>query len=118
MYISIPGAVVGLALFGGVVMAPYRAFQAVSGRLVSEAASRKSLRLVTTLFLFAFVFWMAVIWAAYNIEIRRSCSGDNCIGYMLLGMPFPFIYAWAEVLLFRIRQSGSSGKSPGSEGAD
>ncbi|WP_374320044.1 hypothetical protein, partial [Aquabacterium sp.] len=52
----------------------------------------------------ALQFWLAVIWAGYNIEVARTCSGDNCIGYMLLAMPFPFVYAYAELLLWRARR--------------
>lgn len=89
-------------------MAPFRAFQALSGRLVSQSSVPEARTgLVTMLFLFAFLFWLAVIWATYNIEIRRACSGDNCIGYMLLAMPFPFVYGLAELLLFRARRLGS-----------
>lgn len=114
MTFSTPGVVIGLVLAAGVVMAPIRAFQALAGRLVAHSSAVKApTGAITTLFLLAFLFWLAVIWAAFNIEIRRSCSGDNCIGYMLLAMPFPFVYGLAEVLLFRARRSSSPGQPPG-----
>lgn len=109
MVFSAPGLIVGLLLAAGVLMAPVRAFQALTGRLVSRSASAKTpTGLVTLLFIFAFVFWLAVIWATYNIEVRHACSGDNCIGYMLLAVPFPFVYGLGEVLLFRARRAASS----------
>lgn len=111
MAFSAPGLIVGLVLVAGVVMAPVRAFQALSGRLASRSSSpgKAPPGVVSLLFLVAFLFWLAVIWATYHIEVRRSCSGDTCIGYMLLAMPFPFVYGLAEVLLFRARRSGSAG---------
>jgi hypothetical protein len=113
MYFSLPGAVVGLALVAGVVMTPFRAFQALTGRLIARSpAPPKQLGLVVMLFLFAFLFWLAVLWAAYNIELAHTCSGDTCIGYMLLALPFPFVYALAEFLLFRARRSSSTPHSP------
>ncbi len=118
MAFSAPGVIVALVLVAGVVMAPFRAFQALAGRLVSRSSAAKApTGAITMLFLVAFLFWLAVIWAAYNIEVRRSCSGDNCIGYMLLAMPFPFVYGLAEVLLFRARRSSSPGQPPGGKGA-
>ena len=118
MAFSAPGLIIGLVLLAGVVMAPFRAFQALSGRLLTRsAATHKSAGLLTMLFLFAFLFWLAVLWATYNIEVRHSCSGDNCIGYMLLAMPFPFVYGLAEVLLFRARKSGPPSQPPGGKSA-
>lgn len=109
MYFSLSGAIVGLVLVAGVLMAPFRAFQALTGRLVARAApARPASGVVVLLFLFAFLFWLAVLWAAYQIEVRHACSGDNCIGYMLLALPFPFVYGLAELLLFRARRQTSA----------
>ncbi len=108
MAFSAPGLVVGLVLVAGVVMSPIRAFQALTGRLAPRtSAASGRMGLVTMLFLFAFLFWLAVVWATYTIEVRHACSGDNCIGHMLLALPFPFVYGLAEVLLFRARRAGS-----------
>ena len=105
MYFSLPGTALGLTLIAGLVMAPFRAVQAARGRLVSRSGTPpKHPGLITLFFLLAALFWLAVIWAGYNIEVARTCSGDNCIGYMLLAMPFPFVYAYAELLLWRARR--------------
>ncbi len=118
MYFSLPGALVGLALVAGLVMAPVRAIQALSGRLLSRSSpAPKSLGLATLLFVLAFLFWCAALWAAYNIEFAHTCSGDTCIGYMLLAMPFPFVYALAEFLLLRARRAASAGTSSGGKTA-
>lgn len=112
MYFSLPGAAIGLALVAGMVMSPVRAVQAISGRLMTRSPSPpRPLGLIVMLFLFAFLFWLAVVWAAYNIEFAHTCSGDNCIGYMLLALPFPFVYTLAEFLLFRARRSSSTAQS-------
>lgn len=109
MYFSLSGWIVGIVLVAGVAMAPYRAFQALTGRLASRAGpAHAPSGVVVLLFLLAFLFWMAVLWAAYQIEVLHSCSGDTCIGYMLLALPFPFVYGLAEVLLFRVRRKGAS----------
>lgn len=113
MTFSAPGLIVVLVLIASVVMAPFRAYQALTGRLVSRSSATKApTGAVTMLFLFGFLFWLAVIWATFNIEVRHSCSGDNCIGYMLLAMPFPFVYGLAEVLLFRARRTASQRQPP------
>ncbi len=112
MSFSLPGAAVGLALVAGMVMSPVRAFQAISGRLMTRSPSPpRPLGLIVMLFLFAFLFWLAVVRAAYNMELAHTCSGDSCIGYMLLALPFPFVSTLAEFLLFRARRSSSATRS-------
>lgn len=80
--------------------------QALTGRLLSRAAEpQQPMGLVRLLFILSLLFWLAVLWATYQVEILHSCSGDNCFGYMLLAMPFPFAYGLAELMLFRTRRS-------------
>lgn len=114
---NMSGLVLTLLLLAGVVLAPFRAFQAVAGRLAGEsAATPEDLRGVSVLFLLALLFWGALIWATVQIELLHRCSGDNCIGYMLLALPFPFVYGLAEVLLFKVRKSRPLPPVPGGTG--
>ncbi|BDT71478.1 hypothetical protein os4_10000 [Comamonadaceae bacterium OS-4] len=93
-----------LLLVVGLVLAPYRAYQTVVGHLVGTSGVKaKGLWLVSTLFLFAFLFWLGLIWGSINIYFLRSCTGDNCLSYFFMGAPFPFLYGLAEVLLLRIK---------------
>lgn len=114
---SMSGLVLTLLLLAGIVLAPFRAFQAVAGRLAgASGATPQDLRGVSVLFLLALLSWGAVIWATVQIELLHRCSGDNCIGYMLPALPFPFVYGLAEVLLFKVRKSRPSSPLPGGTG--
>ena len=114
---NMSGLVLALLLLAGVVLAPFRTFQAFAGRLAgASGATPQELRGVSILFLLALLFWGALIWATVQIKLLHRCSGDNCIGYMLLALPFPFIYGLAEVLLFKVRKSRASNPLPGGTG--
>lgn len=113
MSFSAPGILIAALLCAGMVMAPYRVLQVLTERLVPrDATVQVALGGVVILFLLAFLFWIAVLWATYHMEVRHSCSGDTCIGYMLLAMPFPFVYGWAEILLFRARRASAAPAAP------
>jgi hypothetical protein len=102
-----------LLLVVGFVLAPYRAYQAVAGHLVrTSGATTKGVRQVSALFLFAFLFWLGVIWGIINIYLLRSCTGDNCLGYFFMAAPFPFLYGLAEVLLLRIKSKHATPLQP------
>ncbi len=102
-----------LLLVVGLVLAPYRAYQAVAGHLVrTSGVTTKGLWLVSALFMFAFLFWLGVIWGSINIYFLRSCTGDNCLGYFFMGAPFPFLYGLAEVLLLRIKSKHATPMQP------
>lgn len=103
---STPGAIIGTALAVGFLLAPYRAFQAITGRLsLGGSPPVKASGRINMLFVLAFVFWLGLLWAIYNVEFLKRCNGDTCIGYMLWGAPFPFLYGWAELLLFSDRRA-------------
>ncbi len=109
MSFSLPGLAVSLVLFAGVAMAPIRAVQALTGRFTRKGTPPlPGVGAVRFGFLLAFVFWCAVVWAAYATEVAHLCSGDTCIGVMLLALPFPFVYAWAEWQLFKRRREAAS----------
>ncbi|MDD3328012.1 MAG: hypothetical protein PHW25_13110 [Zoogloea sp.] len=114
---NLSGLVLTLLLLAGIVLAPFRAFQALAGRLAGASGARpQDLRGVSILFLLALLFWGAMIWATVQIELLHRCSGDTCIGYMLLALPFPFVYGLAEVLLFKVRKSRPTSPLPGGTG--
>ncbi|GLT21624.1 hypothetical protein GCM10007933_10760 [Zoogloea oryzae] len=99
------GLVITLALFVGCVAEPIRVVQALRGSLgsrlgVSDAGRRRAARL----FYWAFPFWLGLLWAAFNIQVLKSCSGDTCIGYSLPAFPFPFLYGIGELVLLSERQ--------------
>lgn len=108
MTFSLPGLALSLVLFAGVAMAPVRAAQAVTGRFTRQGTPPlPGLGGVRFAFLLAFVFWCAVVWAAYATEVTHRCSGDTCIGVTLPALPFPFVYAWAEWQLFKRRRAAA-----------
>ena len=95
-----------LLLIVGSVMEPLRLYQIVTGSLgrrrgITGPAVIKASRL----FYWAFPFWLALVWGFVNIELLARCSGDNCIGYMLPAIPFPFLYGIAEFRLMLGQQS-------------
>lgn len=103
---STPGLIIGAALAAGFLLAPYRAFQAITGRLsLGGSPPVQASGRLAVLFVLAFLFWFGLLWAIYNIEFIKSCNGDTCIGYTLLAMPFPFLYGWAELTLFSDRRA-------------
>lgn len=104
--VSTLGVILGTALVVGFLLAPYRAFQAITGRLsLGGSPPIKASDRLAALFVLAFLFWLGLLWALYNIEFIQSCNGDTCIGYMLLAMPFPLLYGWAELTLFSDRRA-------------
>ena len=103
---STAGVVLTLLLAAAVVMAPYRAFQVLSGRL-RAGNNRAGLGWASALFLLALLFWAGLIWGVVHVQWLHSCNGDTCIGYSLPGLPFPFVYGLAEALLFKARRSAA-----------
>jgi hypothetical protein len=92
MPISLPGLAVSLVLFAGVAMAPLRAVQALTGRFTRMGTPPLAgLGAVHFGLLLAFVFWCALVWAAYATEVAHNCPGDTCIGVTLPALPFPFV---------------------------
>ena len=89
-----------LLLLVGSVMEPLRVYQTLTGRLGRRRGiTGPALIKASRLFYWAFPFWLALVWGFVNIELLARCSGDNCIGYMLPAIPFPFIYGLAEFRL-------------------
>ena len=98
-----------LLLIVGSAMEPLRVYQTLAGSLgrrrgITGPAVIKASRL----FYWAFPFWLALVWGFVNIELLQRCTGDTCIGYMLLGLPFPFIYGLAEIQLLTGRPDRKS----------
>ncbi len=78
---NLSGLLLTSLLLAGVVLKPFRAFQAIAGRLAGESvATAEDLRGVSVLFVLALLFWGALIWATVQIELLHRCSGDSCIG--------------------------------------
>ena len=91
---------VGVLLLVGTLAEPFRLYQALTGRFrTRHPITPKARRRARWLFCCAFPFWLALLWGVVNVELLKRCSGDTCIGYMLLGLPFPFIYGLAEIQL-------------------
>ena len=92
--------IIMLLLIVGSAMEPLRVYQAVTGSLGRRRGiSGPAVAKATVLFYWAFPFWLALLWGFVNIELLARCSADNCIGYMLPAIPFPFIYGLAEFRL-------------------
>ena len=105
--LQITGSIILLALVFGVFLEPFRVFQALTGRLgMDKPISDEDLRKATRLFYLALPFWGALLWAIWNINVLKRCSGDTCLGYSIFAMPFPFIYGFAELRLFVGNQRG------------
>jgi hypothetical protein len=89
----------------GFFMAPIRAYQAATGKFydrikIPENEVKRTMRW----FYAAIPFWLGLCWTAWNVGIIKSCSGDTCLGYSLLAIPFPFVYASGEISLFISRR--------------
>jgi hypothetical protein len=99
---------VAVLLWGGVVLEPFRVYQSLSGRLMSQAEAGDAMaKKAARAFLWAIPFWLGVLWAFWSTVARNQCSGDNCIGHTLGALPFPFLYGRAEYLLYVARRQRS-----------
>jgi hypothetical protein len=104
-HIYLPSLLLSLSLAIGVLMEPIRVYQAVSGKFYDQLdAPKDKLKLAMRWFYAAFPFWLGLAWTTWNVAVVKSCSGDNCLGYTLLAMPFPFLYVAGEISLFRARK--------------